>query len=237
MATPDPRTYRISHVRRATASTRVVSIDLAGTPFRYVAGQVVQVGIPGEREMVPYSIASAPEETAQTGSIELLVKVEPSGKWGHRFSRLARGMRVTLRGPSGVFTFPPHPRERRFLFIAGGTGIAPIRSMLKHLELGSVAGRSRLLYSAKTSQDFAFLPELRGLARRTNMDLALTATREVGDRWRGGRGRIAASRLAALVDDPETLCFVCGPQSMVKDVPLMLVDLGIAKSRIRLEEW
>jgi ferredoxin-NADP reductase len=237
MATPDPPTFRISHVRRATASTRIVSIDLAGTPFHYVAGQVVQVGMPGERGMVPYSIASAPEETDRSGSIELLVKVEPSGRWGHRFERLARGMRVTLRGPSGVFTFPVRPRERRFLFIAGGTGIAPIRSMLRHLELGRVPGRSRLLYSAKTPQDFAFLPELRGLARRTNMDLALTATREVGERWRGGRGRIAASRLAALVDDRETLCFVCGPESMVKDVPLMLMDLGIAKTRIRLEDW
>ncbi len=237
MATPDPPTFRISHVRRATASTRVVSIDLGGVPFRYTAGQVVEVGIPGERDTVPYSIASAPEETARSGALELLIKIEPSGKWGHRFERLARGMRVTLRGPSGGFTFPAHPRERRFLFIAGGTGIAPIRSMLKHLELGRVPGRSRLLYSAKTAQDFPFLSELRGLARRTDMELALTATREVGDRWRGGRGRIVASRLAALVDDPATLCFVCGPLSMVKDVPLMLVDLGVARSRIRIEEW
>jgi ferredoxin-NADP reductase len=186
---------------------------------------------------VPYSIASAPEETAQEGWIEFLIKVEASGRWGHKFDHLARGMRVTLGGPYGTFTFPPRPRERRFLFIAGGTGIAPVRSMLRHLELAHIPGRARLLYSARTPEDFPFLPELRSLVQRGRLELTLTATREVGARWRGERGRIAGSRLAALVDHPGTLCFVCGPATMMTDVPLMLMGLGVAKQRILIEEW
>ena len=64
-----------------------------------------------------------------------------------------------------------------------------------------------------------------------------TATRGGDERWKGGRGRIATAQLALLVDDPATLCFVCGPAAMVDDVPAMLRELGIDRSRIRLEEW
>jgi ferredoxin-NADP reductase len=59
----------------------------------------------------------------------------------------------------------------------------------------------------------------------------------VAARWRGDRGRITRDRLARLIDTPETLCFVCGPASMVDDVPPMLRDLGVQEARIRIEEW
>jgi ferredoxin-NADP reductase len=232
-----PRLFRISSVRRATTSTRVVRVDLAGTEFPYVAGQAATLAPEGAPEGVPYSIASAPEETARHGAIEFLVKVETSGRWGQRFERLARGQQVTLAGPFGGFTFPARPREARFLFVAGGTGIAPVRSMVKHVELAHVSGRTRILYSARTTHDFPYLAELRRLAHAGQIELTLTATREVGARWRGERGRITGHRLASLVDRPETLCFVCGPAAMVEDVPLMLMGLGVPKTRIFIEEW
>jgi ferredoxin-NADP reductase len=133
--------------------------------------------------------------------------------------------------------FPEHPRERRFVFIAGGTGIAPMRSMLRHAVLSRRPGQLRLLYSARTPSDFAYLTELRGMAREGAIELALTTTREIPERWRGGRGRIALSQLALLIDDPATLCFVCGPAAMVDEVPPMLRQLGVAETRIRLEDW
>jgi propane monooxygenase reductase subunit len=237
MATPDSPTFRVVSVRRATASTRIVRVDLGGRPFTYLAGQVATLGVAGHSGTVPFSIASAPEETAAHGWVEFLIKVEASGRWGHRFERLARGMRLTLGGPMGIFTFPPAPAERRFLFISGGTGIAPIRAMLAHIELARVPGRARLLYSARTPDDFPYLSELRRRVAEGRLELTLTATREVGARWRGERGRIGGNRLAALVDHPETLCFVCGPAAMMHDVPLMLMGLGIARPRIFVEEW
>jgi ferredoxin-NADP reductase len=142
-----------------------------------------------------------------------------------------------VRGPAGSFTFPDEPREHRFLFIAGGTGIAPLRSMIMHAVLSRRPGRIRLLYSARTPHDFAYLPELRGMARREEIGLSLTATREMTPRWRGARGRIVPAQLSALVEDPATLCFVCGPASMVAEVPLILRELGIDRTRILLDDW
>jgi NAD(P)H-flavin reductase len=233
----DSLILRVSSVQRSTRSTRIVRLDLDGASFCYAAGQAASLGISGRHERIPYSIASAPEESRHFGRLEFLIKVEPSGRWGHQFDRLTRGMRLAVRGPYGRFTFPEHPAERRFLFIAGGTGIAPVRSMIRHVVLSRQPGRMRLLYSARTPGDFSYLPELRRMTREGVIELTLTATREVGARWRGERGRIVATRLALLVDQPETLCFVCGPSAMVTDVPLMLMELGVRSSRIRIEEW
>jgi ferredoxin-NADP reductase len=59
----------------------------------------------------------------------------------------------------------------------------------------------------------------------------------VPPRWRGDRGRITKERLAPLLDTAAMLCFVCGPMAMVDEVPRMLVELGIDRKMIRIEEW
>jgi ferredoxin-NADP reductase len=227
----------VRSVRRATPASRIIRLDLQGHAFPYAPGQLAAIGPADRRDRVPYSIASAPEETSQHGGLDFLVKVDGSGRWGMQFEELRRGGRIAVRGPSGTFVFPAHPRERRFAFIAGGTGIAPLRSMLRHAVQSGLPGEYRVLYSARTTHDFAFLGELRRMAREGTIELTLTATREIPPRWRGGRGRIAPSQLGPLVADPATLCFVCGPAAMVADVPPMLRALGVDESRIRLEDW
>jgi ferredoxin-NADP reductase len=228
---------RVASVRRATPAARIVRVALDGAEFPYKAGQAVTIGPAGGGPRVPYSIASAPEETRRDGWLEFLIKTEASGKWGEHFPPLRRGMRLSVHGPLGTFTLPDHPRERRYLFIAGGTGISPMRSMIRQLVLTGRSRRIRLLYSARTPGDFAYAREFRGMARRGEIELALTATREIPQRWRGARGRISADQLAELVDDPSTLSFVCGPAAMVAEVPPMLRRLGIDEELIRVEKW
>jgi len=195
---------------------------------------------PAEREKrVPYSIASAPAETRTSGRLDFLIKIESSGRWGRQFDAIQQGDRLGVDGPFGSFLFPSQPREQRFLFIAGGTGIAPIRAMIQQAALTGVPGQMKLLYSAKTADDFAYLPELRELAAQRGLSLRLYVTRETTatESEHFARGRISIAQIAPLVDDPATLCFVCGPESMVDAVPQMLLELGIERARIRLEEW
>jgi NAD(P)H-flavin reductase len=231
------RVLRVSSVRTATPSSRIVRLDLGGALFPFRPGQSVTLGPRESSTRVPYSIASSPADVARDAGLEFLIKTDAGGRWGEDFEPLRRGAWLGVREPSGKFVFPESPRERRFLFIAGGTGIAPVRSMIRHANSARVPGRIRLLYSARTPDDFAYLPELRAMARRGELELSLTATRQMTPRWRGSNGRIVPSQLALLVDDPATLCFVCGPASMVDDVPPMLRKLGVEMSRILLEDW
>lgn len=225
----------------ATPTTRILRLDLSRAPFAFQAGQAALIGPAGQDVRIPYSIASAPIEALEHDWLDFLIKVEPSGRWGQQFDAVSPGARIGIEGPYGSFLFPVEPPERHFLFIAGGTGIAPIRAMIQQALLRGQEGRMRLLYSAKTSDDFAYLPELVNMAtlprRDGGLDLRLHVTREAPDTWQGARGRIAASELGALIDDPATLCFVCGPETMVAEVPRMLTELGIERRRVRVEEW
>jgi ferredoxin-NADP reductase len=119
------------------------------------------------------------------------------------------------------------------LFVAGGTGIAPIRAMLLRAAARPDLALA-LAYSARTSREFAFLAELNAM-RRNGLRLLLTATRDAPASWQHDRGRLTQTRLSTLIASPATLCFVCGPPALVEDVPQVLMKLGIAEGRIRTE--
>ncbi len=102
------------------------------------------------------------------------------------------------------------------MFIAGGTGIAPLRAMLRHALAIPHSGIG-LLYSARTADEFAYQEEFRALARDGRLELKQMVTRAAGEDWTGGRGRIGPAVLEPLVHDPATLCFICGPAAMVDE--------------------
>jgi ferredoxin-NADP reductase len=228
-------TLHIREVIPATPRARIVRLDLNGAAFPYRAGQAVMVGDVGD-ERRPYSIASSPDESEAGSFIELLVGVDADGEAGSHLP-LRPGARVRVEGPLGRFVFPDRPEERRFLFIAGGTGIAPLRAMLRHA-LRVPHDAIGLLYSARMLSEFAYEHELRALAAAGLIELKQTVTREVapGD-WVGRHGRIGPGDLAPLVHHAETLCFICGPGALVEDMLAALMELGVARARIRIEEW
>ena len=233
---PDyPIELKVRSNRVATPTSRIVRLDLNGSTFAYRAGQAAWLAAVPDGEYTPYSFACAPEDTAQLGVLEFLVKVDGSSRFGARVASLTRSDRVVVRGPEGSFVLPDNPPSS-LLFIAGGTGIAPLRSMIRHALASRPGSRLRLLYSARTPQEFAYVAELRALARTGALDLSLTLTGE-GSRWAHGRGRIGRTALAPLVDDGGTLAFICGPRAMLPEVSQTLLDLGLPEDRIRTEVW
>jgi ferredoxin-NADP reductase len=194
------------------------------------------VGNHGSETRKPYSIASAPEDAEVHRHLELLIGQHDDEPGEHL--ALEPGGAVDIDGPLGSFTFPSHPVERSFVFVAGGTGIAPLRAMLRHAILGRERARHLgLLYSARTPDDFAFADEFHALASDGTIEFRQTITRDTDREWSGDRGRIGRHHLAQLVHDPETLCFVCGPRALVEDMPALLEEMGITRARIRIEEW
>ena len=104
-------------------------------------------------------------------------------------------MSVDVEGPVGSFTFPPAPAEHRFLFVAGGTGIAPLRAMLHEALARPAPTQISVIYSARTPNEFAYGPELRALAAAGRLSLWQTVTREAEEHWDGAQGRIALGHL------------------------------------------
>jgi NAD(P)H-flavin reductase len=221
---------------RATPRTHVVRLALGERPFPYRAGQAVWLGLHGRPVRKPYSIASAPEQAARDRALEFLVQIESDEEVSH-FVELREGSLLDVEGPMGGFVFPDNPASRSFLFIAGGTGIAPLRAMIWHALMTVDGARVSLLYSARDRDEFAYAPELRGLAREGRVRLIETVTRTADRAWTGQRGRMTRGHLQPLLDDRETLCFLCGPPALTAHATAMLGDLGIPPAQIRTETW
>ena len=228
-------TLPIRDVLPATPRSRIARIDLESTSFSYLPGQAVLVGAHEQDKRRPYSLAAAPEDASRDRCLELLIGVNDDGTPGSHLT-LRAGALVDVEGPLGRFTFPAEPETDRFVFIAGGSGIAPLRSMLHHALHGPHQNIS-VLYSARTLNDFAYGEELQGLAREGRIQLKQTVTRDAGEDWSGARGRLGSSELASLGIGRDSLCFICGPPALVHEIPKLLAERGVPPSFIRIEEW
>lgn len=229
-------TRPIVSVALATPRARIVRVDVRGLEFSFEPGQAIWISAHGQTSRKPYSIASSPEDVARDAELELLVGVDASGEAGPHLP-LVPGTMLDIDGPLGRFTFPAEPAAQRFLFIAGGTGISPLRSMLRHslnvrhVEIG-------LMYSARQPDEFAYAQELQAMAKAGTIELRMTVTRDVERTdWSGTRGRITRDDLAPLVHDGRTLCFVCGPPALVNEMPKLLYQLGVKRDLVRTEQW
>lgn len=216
-----------------TPTTRRIRLSLDGGRFSYRAGQSASLSAGGPP--TPYSIASAPAETARHGWLEFLVKVDGSSRFGALVDTLSSDARVDLDGPTGLFTLDLVAPGTPVLFIAGGTGIAPVRSMVRETVESGRDGPLALLYSSRTPEEFAYLSELKELASAGHLTLALTLTGNAQD-WAHARGRAGIAHLADLVRG-DTTAFICGPPSMVGELRSALSSLGVGPGRIVTENW
>jgi NAD(P)H-flavin reductase len=232
-------------VEAVTPRSRLLTLDLRERHFDFRAGHAVLIGMPGVQLRRPYSIASSPEQSIEAHALELLIALEADGTLGAHLPDLTPGTALDLEGPLGTFLFPVELPEQPLLFVAGGTGIAPLRAMIDHVlrctpaaALAAKRHRISLLYSARNADEFAFIEELRGHERHGRLALHQTVTRDDGAAWAGDRGRIGRPHFEKVLRDPvNTLCFVCGPRAMVSESVSTLAALGVPANAIRTEAW
>ena len=203
------------------------------------AGQHVDVRLTAEdgyQAQRSYSIASAPEDDELVLTVERLEDGEVSS---YLVDELRPGDSLELRGPVGGFFVWEAALGGPLLLVAGGSGVAPFRSIVRHHIAVDSDVPLRLLYSARTLDDVLYRDELDRLAASHDVDIRLTLTREWPDEWSGYRGRVDGALLAEVAwpTDARPLAYVCGPTAFVETAASALVDLGHDPGRIRTERF
>ena len=223
----------VRDVRPATPRTRVIRLDLGGHSFDYQAGQAVLVSAKNGKPSA-YSLTAPPEEARLTGCLEILSRIGPCDS--DLICSASDVVQVT--GPVGRFTLPSEAGGgRRLVFIAGGTGIAPVRAMLRRAVTLPDCDID-LLYSARAPDEFPYESELQALARTGRIRLWQTVTRETNSNgWSGGFGRIGEPVLKPFAADPATLFLICGPLTLLDCTQDLLARFGVPSDRIRTDRW
>jgi ferredoxin-NADP reductase len=183
-----------------------------------------------------YSISSGPDDEHVVLSVERLEGGEVSP---YLVDELRPGDTLELRGPVGGYFVWEASLGGPLLLVAGGSGVAPFRSVLRHHRAIGSSVPVRLLYSARALEDVLYRDELQQLATRDEVDVFLTLTRSLPEGWRGYSGRIDRELLAD-VSWPareHPLVYVCGPTAFAEVTSAALVANGHDPGRIRIERF
>lgn len=143
-----------------------------------------------------------------------------------------------MRGPNGQFRFDP-AKDSKVLFIAGGTGVAPFMSMLRHMKIVGSQTDINMLYSIKFPTEIIRKDELNAFSQQLKLKMTVTVTRPApGDGWTGQTGHLDAPAIQNLVPDfKERMCYVCGPLPFVKAIKDAMTALGVPPERVSADVW
>lgn len=211
-------------------------------PLPFHAGQYLDVLLEGGRRR-SFSIASPPHDGAR---LELHVRRAPgSGFTAALFDAMPPGTLLRIEGPIGQFVY--EPGEAPLLLVAGGTGFAPLKSMLRHvLEVECTARPVRLYWGARTVGDVyeaALLREwcarhsrLRCVAVLSDSGALEEAPRDAALQWRAGWvHEVAAAELGATLATHDV--YVAGPPALVEAVRADYPARGVPPERIRFDSF
>lgn len=223
----------VAAIAQETATVRTIGLDVPGWPG-HRAGQHLDVRLTAEDGYVAersYSIASAPGEPVAI----TVQRVDDGEVSSYLNQELRAGDELELRGPiGGYFVWDGEPVP--LLLIAGGSGVVPLRSILRHRARTGALVPARLLYSVQSLPDVIYRAELDRLA---DVPVVYTLTRQHPADWTGQVGRVSPALLAEVSWPVEQrpVAYVCGPTSFVETVAESLVRLGYPPAQVKTERF
>jgi len=228
--------FRIASIDENPPGTRIFRLEPEeGQVPEFLPGQFAFIHILDKSgksaDKRPYSIASAPGGRHMEFCIKMV-----KGRMTSKLELLKAGDALGVEGPLGRFTYTGQPAAA---FIAGGSGIAPFMSMLRHIAAKKLKGKFVLFYSSRTKDGISYEKELKSL-QQANPDIrvVITLTREVPDGWAGECGRLNDGMIIKHTDDAKDFSWwVCGPMELINSMKACLAGMGVDPKKLELEGW
>ncbi|MCB5246702.1 MAG: FAD-binding oxidoreductase [Candidatus Cloacimonetes bacterium] len=211
-----------------------------GETIDFKAGQYVQLitepyGKVRQRVSRAYSISSKPEINT---SIQLIIRLVPEGictTWVHQNLKL--GDRVNFTGPYGDFFL--RDTEADILFVAGGSGKAPIKSMLEHLQVVGTQRKMTYFFGARSLKDLYLTKEMKAFEQvfPDFRYVPVLSNPDPDDNWQGETGYVMPHFKNAIRDPQNTEAYLCGSPGMINAVCKALQEQGVAADKIYYDSF
>lgn len=228
----------VSAARMVTSDIRELHLKLLDpTRIDFRPGQYIQIVVPHKRETIfrAYSLASPP---SVSGEVELLVRLIPGGLGSSYLHRVQPGDNLSFTGPFGEFELDTAP-DSELVCIGGGCGMAPMRSLLRHVAETAPERPCWLFFGARTSDQLMYRDEMEALAQkmpRLRLHFAISEPEKSPD-WNGETGFIHQSAERHLQPGQTGQAFLCGPPQMLAAARKVLKDKGLDDKAIFADEF
>jgi sulfhydrogenase subunit gamma (sulfur reductase) len=227
-----PDLAQIKDIKSETADVitlRLVFLDKSiRDTFSFSAGQFVELSVPKAGEST-FCIASAPSDR---GYLECSIKMV--GRVTEAVHMLEPGDTVGIRGPYGNFFPIEQMKGRNILFIGGGIGLVPLRSLIREvLSMRNDFKKLRIIYGARSLGDLVYRCELDEWGKRG--DIEVTLTLDPGgetEEWEGEVGYVPSVLKKKALEKQNSVAFTCGPPVMIKLAMNALDEMGFPPRQI-----
>lgn len=215
-----------------------LEIDQPEVPFEFKPGQFITMDLPvGDKRLDrwrSYSIASKPDSS---GKLELCIVRSENGKGtAYLFDEVKPGHKIKFKGPDGSFVLP-EDLTREIIMVCTGTGLAPFRSMLLHIDAHDIPfHKIHLIFGTRKSEHILYREELSQLYQKyKNFEYSIALSRE--DSQGCARGYVHQIYLEKYKDpDPNRLFMICGWSQMIDEAVANLLAIpGYNQSQIKYE--
>ena len=224
-----PQVGVITDIREETPDVKTFRVNApeGGKLFEHMPGQCAMLCAPGVSEGM-FSITSSP-----TNKEYQEFSIKKCGQLTDYLHSLEVGDEITVRGPYGNhFPVEDKLKGKNLLFIAGGIGLAPLRSVINYvLDNRSDYGTVDILYGSRSKDDLVQLKEIQDVWMKTEgVNVYLTIDREQ-EGWDGHVGFVPAY-LKELGFDTNKTALLCGPPIMIKFCLASLIEMGFSKEQV-----
>ena len=230
----------VTDIRPENATIKSFTLQLPAW-MQHRAGQHYDIRLTAEdgyQAQRSYSISSEPE---REGEVEFTVERLNDGEVStYLHDVLAKGDRIEVRGPIGGYFVWEATMTEPLLLVAGGSGVVPLMSMIRHRAAAGAKNPTALLYSSRSYEDVIYYNELERLgAADSGLHVFHALTRSQPPGWRGYARRIDSKMLEEVAGPlgPSVQVFICGPTLMVESAANLLVNMGVGSDRIRTERF
>ncbi len=231
---------KVISIKELTHDVKEIALQLINPPkISFKAGQYIAIEVTEMREGKarqnnrPYSIVSPPEEDRV---IRVCVNLVAGGPGSTTLHRLRIGEELSFLHPFGYFTIKSEATSS-LLFVATGTGIAPIRSMIEHLLHQGIERPMTLFWGLRSERDLYYQEDFEALSQKYPFLKIITSLSQPTSNWQGDKGRVTEqlSRKKITVENLEA--YLCGNMAMIREVRTMLLDQGMTKRAIHFEKF
>lgn len=227
---------RVTDIFSLTHDIKMLHLKILNKTINFNPGQYIQFKIPGTDEYRAYSVASTP--TVKDG-VELIIRLVPGGlcsAYVHKV--LEKGDLVIFTGPFGDF-YLRQESTKDIVAIAGGCGMAPIRSIVYYLAEKGMPRKMYYFFGARSKSDLFFTEELKALEKKFPNFKYIPALSEPKpqDKWDGEVGLITQVAEKYLDDKQEKEAYLCGPPPMIDAAVKVLVKKGVKAENIFYDKF